>query len=112
MLVDTPATYITQRPVPVREALDALPGVADDLARIRHAVDTANGATLPPDIAAEYRALQRHRAEANGALAREDLKAARFHEEQGRDCLSRVAAYLLSLGDDTITAALERMNHE
>jgi hypothetical protein len=112
MLIDTPAPYIVQRPVSVREALDALPAVAEDLARIRHAVDTADGATLPPAIAAEYRAMQRHLREATVALAREDLKGARYDEQQGRDCLSRVAAYLLSLGDETITAALERMNHE
>jgi broad specificity phosphatase PhoE len=57
-------------------------------------------------------AMQRHLREATVALAREDLKGARYDEQQGRDCLSRVAAYLLSLGDETITAALERMNHE
>lgn len=111
-MTEAPAPYITQRQVSVAEAMAALHETLKELARIRHAVDTADGATLPPAIAAEYRAMQRHLREATVALAREDLKGARYDEQQGRDCLSRVAAYLLSLGDETITAALERMNHE
>lgn len=110
LLVDPPAAYITQRRITVQEAMIALQETLKELARIGAAVDSADGATLPPPVAHEYRAMTMHAREADTALDRDDMPTARYHYTQGRECAARLAAYLRSV-DDTTAAALEELDH-
>ena len=109
-MTEAPAPYITRRRVSVAEAMAALHETLKELDRIGVIVAEVNGndAILPPQIAHEYRAMLRHRAEAETAVEHEDMPTARHHWGQGRDCASRLAAYLRSVDPD---AALEELDY-
>lgn len=97
-LVDTPAPYILHRRITVQEAIVTLQSTLHELARIGAVVDSADDAPLPPNVAAEYRAMITHAREADTAIQRDDIPTARHHYLQGRDCAARLAAYLRSAG--------------